>query len=106
VAQLPQIAQLEARRRELVAESERHRQQLTAELEQLRSAATWVETGFSLARSLRTYWPVLAAGAALFGARKRGSLLGALGKGLSLWRLVKKLSGLWGRRAPEPESSR
>jgi hypothetical protein len=88
-----------------VAESARYRQQLDAELAQLRSVATWVETGFSLARSLRDYWPVLATAAALFGARKKGGLLSALGRGWSLWRLVKKLSGLWGRRAPEPESN-
>ncbi len=105
MAQPSQIAQLEERRRELVAQSARHRQQLAAELAQLRSAATWVETGFSLARSIRDYWPVLAAGAALFRPRKRGGLLSALGKGWSLWRLARKLAGLWGSRAPEPESN-
>jgi hypothetical protein len=65
-----------------------------------------VKTGFSLARSLVAYGPLLGAAASLFQARGRGGLLHALKTGWSLWQVVRRLARLWGSRPPEAESSR
>jgi hypothetical protein len=103
VAQLPQIAALEQRRRRLVERGERHRQEIGAALDQLRSAAAWVETGYSVAQTIGTYAPLLTTVAGLVRGRRKGSLLRLLGKGWTLWRLGKRLSRLWARRGGERE---
>lgn len=106
MAQTFPIALLEERRRALVAESARHRQQLTDELARLRSATTWIDTGFSLARSLLAYGPVLATAVSLLRTRERGGMLRALRTSWSLWQLARKLARLWGQPAPDDESGR
>lgn len=105
MADLSQIACLEARRRMLVAESEQHRRQLTGNLENLRSGLTWVEVGYSAARSLVDYWPILASAAGLLFGRKRGSRWRVLERGLSLWRLGRVMAGFWRRYSSESASS-
>jgi hypothetical protein len=108
MAQLSQIAQLEERQRLLVAESDQLRQQMASELAELSTAATWVESGYSLVQSLRSLWPVLAGAAGLFVARKRGGWLQTLGKAWSLWGLAKRVAVLWRRysaAAPSAEEA-
>lgn len=94
MARPSEISLLEARRRVLVAESQQLRQRLAGELQPLRAAAGWLERGYSRVQSLKPFWPLLAAGAGFFVARKRKSLLGTVGKGLSLWRLGRKVFAL------------
>ena len=85
----------------LVAESEQHRRQLAGNFENLRAGLMWVEAGYSAARSLVDYWPILASAAGLLFGRKCGSRWRVLERGLSLWRLGRVLSGLWRRYLSE-----
>ena len=105
MAFLSQIAGLEARRQLLVAESEQHRRQLADSVEDLRARLTWVEMGYSAARSLVDFWPILSSAAGLFVRRKRGFWWRVLEKGLSLWRLGRIMNGFWQRYSSESASS-
>ena len=102
MAQPSELEQLEERRRRLVAESDQCRQQVARELEQLRPIALWAEKGYSLAQSLRSWWPAMALASGFLLTRrgitrKRGFLLRALGKAWSGWQLGKRLAPLWRR---------
>jgi hypothetical protein len=95
MAERSEIADLEERRRSLLAESDRLRQQLTAEVARLEPAVALVDRGLALARSVRHFWPILAGAAGFFLARKRRSAVGTLSRVVSWWRLGKKLVGFW-----------
>jgi len=102
LAQPSELEQLEARRRLLVAESDQHRRQIARELEQLRPVALWAEKGYSLAQSLRTWWPAVAFASGFFltrkgVVRKRGFLLRMVGKAWSGWQIGKRLAPFWRR---------
>ena len=107
MAQLSELERFAQRRRLLLAESECYRQLIAGQLDNLRPAATWVERGYSLVRSLRSSWPLLAAAAGFFIARKRppsrtrGLLFRVLAKGWSVWRLAKTLALLRRRSSSE-----
>ena len=81
----------------LVAESDHLRQRFANESAEIKAAAAWVDTSYTLVQSLRAWWPLAAAGAGLFVARKRGSWLRLIGKAWSLWRIAKKVEPLWRR---------
>ena len=81
----------------LLAESDHLRQQFASETVQIKAAAAWVDTTYTLAHSLRAFWPLAAAGAGFFVARKSGSWLRLIGKAWSLWRIAKKIEPLWRR---------
>jgi hypothetical protein len=98
LAQPWQIGSSEERRRLLVAESDRLRQQFAGELANLRPTVAWMERGYSVFHSLRSVWPWLAAAGGVLVARKGGGLFRSLGKAWSVWRLGKKLAGLWRSR--------
>lgn len=95
MAEPKELARISERRRALLAESDNLRQQVAMELNELERAAAWVEKGYSVAASLRTWWPVAAAGAGVFLGMGRGGLLAKLGKVWSLWRIARKGLGLW-----------
>ena len=90
-----EIERLEERRRLLVHESDRLRRQLAADAAGLQAAAAWVDTGYSVFQSVRGYWPLFAAGAGFFVARKRGGLLRSLGKLWTVWKVARRLVPLW-----------
>ncbi len=95
MAEVSEIGRLAERRRQLVEESERYRRELAGAVEDLRSAAVWVDAGYALARSIGAYVPVITGVAGLFGRRRKRSFFGLLGKAWGLWRLGKKVVGLW-----------
>jgi len=95
MAQSWELAQIDERRQKLIAEGDRLRRQIDTELACLETAAYWVEKGFSLVQSLRSWWPVAAAGLGLFLGRKGGRSLKRLGKLWSLWRVFRQAMSLW-----------
>lgn len=95
MAQPSEIEQLAERRRLLVAESGRLRSQVDAELAHLAPVLNRVDKGLLVAHALRSYWPFIAAAAGFLFARKKGSWFRSLPKLLSVWRLARKLTGLW-----------
>ena len=82
----------------LIDQSDRLRQELVAELEILESSAAWVEKGYTVARSIRSLWPILAGVAGLVVAKKGGSWLRKLGKAWSFFRIARNVLGLRPRR--------
>jgi hypothetical protein len=92
---------LDEQRRRLLARCEQHRREMAGELANLRTAAVWVEQGYSLVRMLRSIWPLAATVAGVFVARKGGSFVRKAGKIWSLWRLGRRMFGLWRHRAAE-----
>ena len=90
-----EIAQLEERRRLLVAESDCLRQQFAGDLMRVQATAVWVDRGYSVFKSLRSYWPILATAAGFLMARKKGARLRLVGKLWAYWRILKKVAGLW-----------
>jgi hypothetical protein len=104
---------LSDRKHLLLARSERHRQQMAADLANLQPAALWVERGYAAMKRIRTVWPLIATAAGFLMARKgravvktSGSILGKFGKVLSMWRIGKKLTGLWRSYAMAAEERR
>ncbi len=95
MARPSEIETVQERRRILLAESEQLRQQLAADAARLQAAAAWVDTGYSLAQSLRTYWPLFAAAAGFVIARRRGGWMRSLGKLWSVWKVARKLKPVW-----------
>ncbi len=95
MAQPKELAQLAERRRLLLAESERLRHRLAEETAELQVAAGWIERGVGFVQSLQAWWPLVAAGAGFFMARKRGGWLQLFGKAWSIWRVVKQFEPLW-----------
>src|SRR5437763_916314 len=89
---------LAERRRLLVAQSEEYRQEIVAEMENIAAATAWIERGYSTLRSFRSVWPLVAAVAGAFMARKGGFILRNAGKAWSLWQLARKLLRTWQRR--------
>lgn len=95
MARLSEIELLADRRRLLLAESERLRRQLGTEIGQLQAATGWIESGYSLLKSVRPYWPLVVAGAGFLLTRKRGRPLSSLDRIWSVWRIAKKAIHFW-----------
>ncbi len=98
MAQSWDLAPILARRRTLSAESARLRQQVAVEIASLEAAASWVDRGISVVQSLRSWWPVAAAGVGLFLGRAGGrglGKLGKLGKLWSVWRIIRQALAIW-----------
>jgi hypothetical protein len=87
--------ELEQQRQMLMAESEHLRREIAGGLATLETAATWVDRGYSLAMAVRNLWPMIAGVAGFLIARKRGGVFSQVARILSLWRLLRKLQGLW-----------
>jgi hypothetical protein len=93
---------LAERKRLLLARSQQYRQQMAADIENLETAALWIERGYVAMNRIRRVWPLIATAAGFLMARKgravvktSGSILGKLAKVLSMWRIGKKLTGLY-----------
>ena len=89
------IALIEARRLLLLAQSEQLRQRFAAEGTELQAATRWMETGYSVARSLLGWWPLIATGIGFFATRKRKGFLAIVGRAFSAWRIAKRFVPLW-----------
>ena len=101
MAELSQLAQLEERRRNLLARSDCFRRQLAEEFENLRHPVVLLEKGWSVAQSLKAAWPWVAMASGFVFAskiRRRRSLFATASKVWSWWRLARKLYHLWQRR--------
>jgi len=105
LAELSEIERLAERRRLLVSESGRCREQLAAEIRHLNGVVSWAERGYSLARALRTAWPIAGLLGGFLITSKKGFLFRAAAKGLSVWQIGKRLAPLC-RRAFEAFSRR
>src|SRR5262245_56220928 len=97
MAQPAELVPILERRQALLDESARLRHQVFGELSELQRAYSWVDTGYSLFFSLRSWWPVAAGALGLFIGSKRGGFLRKLGKVWSLWRVAKQGLQLWGQ---------
>jgi hypothetical protein len=95
LAELGEIGQLAARRRLLVAESDCLRHQIATDLANLQPAVAWVERGYSVFQSVRSFWPLLAVLLGFLVTRKKGPWLRSLGKAWTYSRLIKKVVNLW-----------
>ncbi len=82
----------------LLAESESLRWQMEARVSDLQTSLAWMDTGYSLWKSFRSWWPLAAAAAGLALGRGGGGLVSKLGKAWSFWRLVKKVIAAWPRK--------
>jgi hypothetical protein len=100
LAEFSEIERLAERRRQLIAESDRCRQEIARELKSLGAVTAWAEKGYSVARSVRAWWPVLGVAAGFLITRRKGSLFRALAKGWSWWQIGKRFAPMW-RRAYE-----
>jgi len=89
------LAEIEQDRQRLVTQSGELRQYLAAEGAELRVAASWIETGYSVARLMLDWWPLIATGAGFLMTRKRRGWLRLFARALSLWRIVKRLFPFW-----------
>lgn len=98
--------QLEERRRRLVAESDQLRQRFADEGAQLQAATVWVEAGFSAAKLVLDWWPLIAAGAGFVLARKRRGWLRLLARALSLWRIVRRIFPFWKEFFAKPAAAK
>jgi len=105
MAQPGELERVFDRKRKLMAESDRLRREMAGEFANLERTAGWVDKGYSLIQSLRSWWPLAAAAAGLMLGRTRGGLLKKLGKAWSLWKLVRKATSIWRQFVPrrEPE---
>ena len=90
-----ELTQLLARRQVLLEESARLREQLFEDVCNLQRACSWVDRGYSVFFSVRSWWPVLAGAAGLFIGTRRGGFIGKIGKVWSLWRLARKGFTMW-----------
>ena len=106
MAESGQLAEIEERRRRLVAESERLRGELAIEAANLCASLTWVARGYEIVRSLRSVWPVAATVAGFVVARKGSGWFRSLGKFWSLWRAGQRALTLWRSRAARGETGR
>jgi hypothetical protein len=95
LAEAPEIAALVERRRLLAAESGLLRAQMAQDAAQLVPTIAWAERGYTFVRALRSFWPVVATAAGFLVARKKGGLLGLVGKLWSVWRVAKNVTGFW-----------
>ena len=95
MAQSSEIALVLARRRQLVLESSQLRRQADADLARLAETLTWVERGYSVLQSVRSYWPLLVGAAGFLVARKKGGWVRSLGRLFSMWRVARRLVRLW-----------
>ena len=102
MAELPEIEKLAEHRRRLIAESERNREEIARELGNLGAVTAWAEKGYSVAQSIRAWWPVAGVVAGFLITKKGGSrsLLRALAKGWSWWQIARRFAPMW-RRAYE-----
>ena len=105
MAELSEIEKLAERRRQLVADSERNRRDVARELRNLGAITAWAERGYSIAQSVRAWWPVAGVVAGFLITRKGGSFFRALAKGWSWWQVAKRFAPMW-RRAYEALCSR
>ena len=99
MSQSSELARLEERKRWLIAESDQYRQEIADALDNIRATTAWVQRGYSVMGMVRTYWPLVASLAGFLFVRKRLSWVRKLGKAWSLWRLGRRLFGLWRSRA-------
>ena len=109
MARFSEIELLANRRRLLLAESDRLRRQLGAEIDQLQAATDWIKTGYSLLQFVRSYWPLVVAGAGFLLTRQRRSPLSVLERIGSVWRIAERLFHLWQQYSTEsapPEKER
>jgi hypothetical protein len=97
LGQLSEIERLQARRRELVAESQRLRQQIAGELENLRPVAVWANRGYRVFETLWAAWPLVGGAATFALGRKRHAFLRKAAKAWTWFRLGKKAADLWQR---------
>jgi hypothetical protein len=97
MAQPAELAQVLERRQVLLAESARLRQQAFDQVSNLQRACSWVDTGYAVLRSLRSWWPVAAGAAGLFIGRGQGGFLKKTAKLWSFWRLARQGLELWQR---------
>ncbi|HWX18264.1 MAG TPA: YqjK family protein [Candidatus Binatia bacterium] len=95
---------MEARRRLLVAESGCLRQQIAGDLSNLQPALAWVERGYSIFQSLRSFWPLVAGAIGFLVARKKGTWFRSAGKAWAYSRLIKKALNLWRSYAARNET--
>ncbi len=95
MAQASELARIAERRRTLVEQSGAIRQRLGEECSNLHGAAGWIDTGYSWARSFRSWWPLAAAGLGLLIGKRGTGLVRNAGKLWSWWRVLKQASGLW-----------
>jgi hypothetical protein len=104
LAESGQLAEIEERRRRLVAESSRLRGELAIEVGNVCASLTWVARVYEIMRSLRSVWPVAATVAGFVVVRK-GGWFRSLGKLWSLWRAGQQALTLWRSRAARGETS-
>ena len=95
MAQDSELTRLEQRRLVLLARCEQYRQDLGAELDDLRPTVIWVERGYTIFQRVRSLWPIAATAAGFLFIRKGGSIFRNAGKILSVYRLARRLFGLW-----------
>jgi hypothetical protein len=95
MAQDSELTRLEERRLVLLARSEQYRQHLGTQLDGLSPTVLWVERGYSVFQSVRSFWPIAATATGFLFARKGGSIFRNTGRILSLYRLAQRLFGLW-----------
>jgi hypothetical protein len=81
----------------LLNQSQQLRGAIAAEVENLRPVVGWLERGYSIALSIWSVWPLVGGLAGFFVARKKGAVLGKVGKIWSFWRIGKQLLGLFQR---------
>ena len=105
MADLSGIDSLAERRRLLLERSQQLREDIAADLQNLRPVASWVEKGYSVALSVYSFWPVVGGLAGFFVARKKGSLLGKVTKLWSVWRVGKRMLGMFKGPSPPQEYS-
>jgi hypothetical protein len=95
MADLPQIRELEARKRLLVATSNLQRQLIAVDCVRLEERAAWVEQGYAVCRAAAPLWKIGAPAALWLLFRKRKSVRSLLGKGLAGLSLGRQLVGAW-----------
>lgn len=105
MAELSEIDKLAERRRQLLAESERNRQTMARELRNLGGVVAWGEKGYSVARTLQGWWPVVGLVGGLLVTRGRGGLFRLIAKGWSWWQIGRRIAPMW-RQAYEAFFSR
>ena len=94
MAGLPELARLQARKRELTARIESDRAALTVECDRLRGVAAAIDAGYALMHKLRAWLPLAAPVAGFLAARKWRSLSGfgaKLSYGLGLFRTARSV---------------
>jgi hypothetical protein len=97
------VAELAARREALLVRSGVLRERLVECGQQLDESLTRVERGVGMLRSMASKPLLLAAGAGLLFAARRGGILKWVSRGLLVTSIARRVSGLFGRRR-EPDN--